>query len=124
MSTTLHCPYRIQRKRTKGWRMPVGAVYVGRPTKWGNPFTLAEDIAIEPKAARMWAVRWSGVTLVRYDTRVLAAADAVDRYRRNLRVHNYSLDWIMVLRGHDLACWCPLDQPCHADVLLELANQE
>ena len=28
------------------------------------------------------------------------------------------------LRGHDLACWCPLDQPCHADVLLELANSE
>ena len=26
------------------------------------------------------------------------------------------------LRGHDLVCWCPLDQPCHADVLLELAN--
>ena len=28
------------------------------------------------------------------------------------------------LRGHDLACWCPLDGPCHADVLLELANRE
>jgi hypothetical protein len=27
------------------------------------------------------------------------------------------------LRGRDLACWCPLDQPCHADVLLELANR-
>lgn len=31
-------PVRIQRKRSKGWRMPEGAVYVGRPTKWGNPF--------------------------------------------------------------------------------------
>ncbi|MBK7274882.1 MAG: DUF4326 domain-containing protein [Actinomycetales bacterium] len=31
-------PQRIQRQRTKGWRMPEGAVYVGRPTKWGNPF--------------------------------------------------------------------------------------
>lgn len=28
------------------------------------------------------------------------------------------------LAGHDLACWCPLDQPCHADVLIELANRE
>ena len=35
-------PKRIQRKRTKGWRMPTGAVYVGRPTKWGNPCTVAE----------------------------------------------------------------------------------
>jgi hypothetical protein len=33
-------------------------------------------------------------------------------------------DWLAPLRGHDLACWCPLDQPCHADVLLELANAE
>lgn len=31
-------PNRIQRERTTGWRMPEGAVYVGRPTKWGNPF--------------------------------------------------------------------------------------
>ena len=31
---------------------------------------------------------------------------------------------LAALRGKDLACWCPLDQPCHADVLLELANQE
>ena len=31
-------PERIQRKRTKGWRMPEGAIYVGRPTKWGNPY--------------------------------------------------------------------------------------
>ena len=38
-------PERIQRKRTKGWRMPVGAVYVGRPTKWGNPFPIAETSA-------------------------------------------------------------------------------
>ncbi|EPX82062.1 hypothetical protein Salmuc_02429 [Salipiger mucosus DSM 16094] len=28
-----------------------------------------------------------------------------------------------VLRGRDLACWCPLDRPCHADILLELANK-
>lgn len=70
-------PSRIQRKRTKGWRMPPDAVYVGRPTKWGNPF----DIAI-------------------------------------------MIESINELRGKDLACWCPLDRPCHADVLLELANQE
>ena len=31
-------PIRIQRKRTKGWRMPPNTVYVGRPSKWGNPF--------------------------------------------------------------------------------------
>lgn len=36
-------PKRIQRKRSKGWRMPAGAVYVGRGTKWGNPFTIEEE---------------------------------------------------------------------------------
>ena len=35
-------PRRIQRKRTKGWRMPEGAVYVGRPTKWGNPYPVMQ----------------------------------------------------------------------------------
>ena len=38
-------PHRIQRQRTAGWRLPEGAVYVGRPGKWGNPFKLGEDVA-------------------------------------------------------------------------------
>src|SRR5690348_3995079 len=38
--TPMSEPRRIQRKRTKGWRMPEGAVYVGRGTRWGNPFVL------------------------------------------------------------------------------------
>jgi len=50
-------------------------------------------------------------------------------YRRALEASYLSVDgrlnrdfYLGELRGHDLACWCPLDQPCHADVLLELAN--
>lgn len=35
-------PKRIQRTRLKGWRMPEGAVYVGRPSEWGNPFSAME----------------------------------------------------------------------------------
>lgn len=35
-------PQRIQRKRTKGWKMPENTVYVGRPSKWGNPFTIGK----------------------------------------------------------------------------------
>lgn len=38
--------------------------------------------------------------------------------------HNYPAERILELEGKDLACWCPLDQPCHADVLLELANNQ
>ena len=36
-------PKRIQRKRTKGWRMPADAIYVGRPTKWGNPDKIGDE---------------------------------------------------------------------------------
>jgi hypothetical protein len=41
-------PHRIQRKRTKGWCMPPNTIYVGRPTKWGNPFTAHNSDGIEP----------------------------------------------------------------------------
>lgn len=118
-------PVRIQRKRTKGWRMPAGAIYVGRPSAWGNPFTIQQVAAVAPNPEPMWAVLHKGRTLVRWDTRLLAAADAVDRYRRSMREHPTSLASVAsALRGRDLACWCRLDQPCHADVLLELANKE
>lgn len=95
-------PVRIQRRRSKGWRMPEGAVYVGRPTKWGNPFGAGHS--------RMNAS----------DRR-----DAVDLFRGWVvgLLSNGTGYPLGALRGKDLACWCPLDQPCHADVLLELANR-
>ena len=90
-------PKRIQRERTKGWKMPDGAVYVGRPTKWGNPYALGE----------------------RYTSFERAMAVALYRVKLAQAKDNAA---IQQLRGKDLVCWCPLDQPCHADVLLEWAN--
>lgn len=110
-------PKRIQRKRTKGWRMPEGAVYVGRPTKWGNPYTLAgaretgydgTDAALRDLCKVMFE-RW----LRDPESEWSFGAPAARRIEAE----------IGVLRGKDLACWCPLDEPCHADVLLELANR-
>lgn len=98
-------PKRIQRKRTKGWQMPVGAVYVGRPTKWGNPF----------KAGAEYMTVAAGGMLC------TDAADAVRLYKPCALTRREEIT--SELRGKDLACWCPLDQPCHADVLLELANK-
>jgi hypothetical protein len=104
-------PQRIQRKRERGWRMPEGAVYVGRPTKWGNPFRLGQP----------------GLD----DCMVCGSPeDAVAKYRSELTTFADAVNFTGLtpaeiraeLRGKDLACWCPLDQPCHADVLLELAN--
>ena len=93
-------PTRIQLRRTKGWRKPENTVVVARPGKWGNPY--AGD------------------------------SNSVDRARvvalfRDLMKRPESAEYVAAvkaeLRGKNLACWCPLDQPCHADVLLEIANQ-
>lgn len=104
-------PKRIQRKRAKGWRMPENAVYVGRPTKWGNPFTveqfgLEESIKYFEGVLKTWCLKWT--------QEALGAADEMKIQRED----------IQELRGKDLACWCPLDKPCHADILLELANED
>lgn len=102
-------PKRIQRKRTKGWRMPEGAVYVGRPTKWGNRYKVGDPMGTHDKKGT-------------YCERPMTAKDAVTFYRAEMELFCGNRLNIEELRGKDLACWCPLDQPCHADVLLELAN--
>jgi hypothetical protein len=110
-------PTRIQRKRTKGWRMPEGAVYVGRPTRWGNdlrPTML--DVHDRPLGVTR-AVELYRLATLRFMTDVLADEDVSPG---GIRAEAEA--WLAPLRGRDLACWCPLDQPCHADVLLELAN--
>lgn len=115
-------PVRVQRKRTKGWRMPEGAVYVGRPTKWGNPYVVGAVLCDR--------------TAYDDNGRVRDRQHAVDLYRRwiegatgGLRTSFGPTSSAFLtmgdprdLAGRDLACWCPVDQPCHADVLLDLAN--
>lgn len=75
--------------------MPAGAVYVGRPTRWGNPFVARASSRAE--------------TVTKYRSWAAAQPELVAAAR-------------VELAGRDLVCWCPLGEPCHADVLLELAN--
>jgi Domain of unknown function (DUF4326) len=92
-------PSRIQRRRSRGWRQPINAVYVGRPTKWGNPCKVA--------AGR------------------LTAEQTVSLYRRDLIAGSLPFtvdDMLRELKGKDLICWCKPATPCHADVLLDVAN--
>lgn len=73
---------------------------VARPSRWGNPFRVGVDGS---------------------------RAECADRYRRALVEGNLAFtteDVRRELAGADLACWCPLEEPCHADVLLEVANRE
>ena len=86
--------------------MPANAVYVGRPTKWGNPFVV-HGIAVPADL----------------DSRRAAHAEMVARYRDYLDgTPELKAAALLELRGKDLACWCPLELPCHADVLLDVAN--
>lgn len=86
-------PERIQRKRTKGWRMPPNTISVTRPGPWGN---------------------YSGPTAADFQEWVDTMPDA-DRA--------FFFDRLKELRGKNLACYCPLNKPCHADILLRLANE-
>lgn len=118
-------PERIQLRRTKGWRKPEGAIVVARPSRWGNPFQIGMI------ADRVAMTNPRGETKV-LELRVETAVQAVEFYRRWLggtpfltERHPPTIAQIRAeLAWRDLACWCPLDQPCHADVLLELANAE
>jgi hypothetical protein len=104
-------PQRIQRSRQRGWRMPEGAVYVGRPTIWGNPYRVGSPRGPFGPTTPAIAVR-------KYRSWLLGT-DPQPRYGVDRAV---ILNNLHQLTGRDLCCWCPLDLPCHADVLIELAR--
>lgn len=110
-------PKRIQRSRAKGWRMPERAVYVGRGTPWGNP---SRVIGSEPFVVMDGT---DDTTVSCHDGRHDAHAEAVSRFRERLRCDGALQEQVRhALRGKSLACWCGPELPCHADVLLEIAN--
>jgi hypothetical protein len=118
-------PKRIQRKRTKGWTMPPKTVYVGRPSRWGNQFIVSS----EPDKLEHYA-DWEKNVDLWTGGPVKDAATAVAAFRHFME-QRYRVDpfAFRALRGRNLACWCPLTDaqgnriPCHADVLLEIANR-
>ena len=97
-------PKRIQRQRNKGWKMPPNTIYVGRPSDYGNTHVVFVDVSTHQQA----------VDLFERDMKEWREAVGEKKWET----------FISRLRGKDLACWCPLDKPCHADVLLRLANEK
>lgn len=83
---------RVLNKRVDG--VPAGAIYIGRGSKWGNPFVIRRD-----------------------GTR----AEVIAKHERWLRSQHHLLRGLDALRGRDLVCFCA-PQPCHGDLLLRLAN--
>lgn len=112
-------PQRIQRLRARGWRMPVGASFVGRPTVFGNPFTIGDFLeagrADDAAQARQQVVDAFRDWVTDPESLWWPAQDGEAR-RAAL------VELIPTLAERDLVCWCRLDLPCHADVLLALAN--
>ena len=119
-------PKRIQRMRTKGWRMPAGAIYVGRPTRWGNPYVAKQSERFAGMDGVWFVADGANNTWTpEVDDKKAAVDLAVSIYRGNVGGfwnEGFRKHIRAELAGRDLACWCPLDQPCHADVLLEIAN--
>lgn len=112
-------PKRIQLSRQRGWRMPEGAVKVDRSTRWGNFYVVAGGID--------WGVakRWGyGPDDFRNPQHVCASGDeAVRKFAAKVGGSLTTIGAIRAhLKGKDLACWCAPDAPCHADVLLRIAN--
>lgn len=134
-------PNRIQRRRTKGWRAPEGAIYVGRPTRWGNPFDGAGPFVA--KAASVLGLGSPDEAAAALHAAWIRGA----RYVESLRPWGPRLEftegriagaaWLEgtgvldlpktpelgPLRGRDLMCWCSLRRPCHADNLIQVANR-
>lgn len=113
-------PTRIQRRRTKGWRLPENAVIVSRPSRFGNPFTIKDAIDAE------WSNPHSACAELYGEW--LRVGTEGGWFNETYRIGNQTFDRrrvladLHLLRGKDLACTCPPDKPCHADVLLKLAN--
>jgi hypothetical protein len=91
--------------------MPEGARYVGRPSAWGNPFRAGEPYRFMGLRGLVMGVAPDDrAGLVRlFEMYIATRRDMFERIREELG-------------GRDLACWCPVDQRCHADVLLAIAN--
>jgi hypothetical protein len=79
--------------------MPADAIYVGRPSKWGNPYRAEECAGGQDDAVECFRVL------------VESEPETIEEIQRELR-------------GKQLACWCSLTKKCHADVLCEIANRE
>ena len=100
-------PLRIQRKRMKGFKHPIGTTFVTRPSKFGNPFRSAESFGT-----------WLESGDVASDLlKPMTPEELIERRQ-----------WIMAnvhtLRGKLIACFCGLTKPCHADILARIANEE
>lgn len=124
-------PQRIKRRRSRGWRLPAGVAYVGRPGQFGNPWAVVHTadrsaFTVVRKAGRRPDLEVCPYRGSHHASHEGASRWAVEAFRRWTRMTPSGRRMAQAareqLRGRDLACWCDTNKPCHADVLLEIAN--
>jgi hypothetical protein len=106
-------PLRLQLSRRRGFDLQeasraangLPAINVARPGRWGNPYVVGRQYTTS------------------IGNHVMTAEEAVRRYKRWLSRTFYEQEIKEALAGKNLACWCEPGSPCHADILLEVANQ-
>lgn len=94
----------VLNNRQLKWKLPDNAVYVGRPSKWGNPFHTKETLYGKP-------------------SKLYTRDEAISLYELYITNNEELLSQLHELKGKDLVCWCA-PYPCHADILLRLANDD
>lgn len=119
-------PIRIQRKRVKGWKMPPNTINVTRPGQFGNPFVVGGWYKLglgSNKSSFTWfRCLDEKIAIKEGYTKIETKQDAVEwfkTYRERYPLHQSEKD---KLKDKDLACWCKIGEPCHAEILLEIAN--
>lgn len=128
-------PRRVQRRRTKGSRLPTGVLCITRPSRFGNPFRVVGSTVV----GMNWddVVEWGhgvgampsqSMLYAELTDRRGAVNEAVELYRELLAVRRRQWEptryskWLLDARGRDVACYCPVSEPCHGDPLLEAVN--
>jgi hypothetical protein len=116
----LSLPTRLHRTRRARAATPVGAVYVGRPTLWGNPFSGRPRIGHARSVIlyQAWIAGDLSPRVLRCAGFTESEINALQRWRARL------IPSLSQLRGRSLQCWCPLTSDwCHADALLRIVNR-
>jgi hypothetical protein len=115
-------PVRIQRKRTKGWRMPENTISVTRPGKWGNPFKLGDNLKEIDKLLLLKAdLNLQEITagIVTRDVSIKLYNSWLSNTDEGVKVQSAAHQ---ELKGKNLACFCSINDLCHGDILIKIAN--
>jgi hypothetical protein len=109
---------RIQRRRTKGYKLPPNCICINRGTKWGNPFKVSEYG--QEKAIRLFRECLLNNAMVYFYFH--EALFSMETTLKQFEHFKWISEHLHELEGHDLACFCPIEKPCHGDVYIELLN--